>query len=644
MYLNDEKKQVVNNYINKSLLNKLLYLGRGLNIAEAFKGYINADYRYEHDTYNKLVNTLWNRGTKHIKDIFQGKEHGALKLLLGDTYAKIFKNVWDRSTLYIYSTGYDRRSYRTNKSTNLYLSRNIEKLKEGVYLAAIDFSLDKYFTDNKSNYEGISIISDIISIELDNNNPLVLEKIKEIVYNDNNIAILTREIIRGLLMSRNEEAHKVIGELLLAAKLQEGLRQAIVESMDECSKKAFIYILKIIIDNNLSRFSSVVRAFGTWTGIALDVERPKVINKCFEAAYNCLKNEVFRNECMDSNDNLLIYISIWAVAFDEVEDIDQIIYKLINSTEKYKKLVALQFLYDTQFMTFRHQVACTMTKETDLEVMTLVIKNLFGSLNSYSLKNNADDLNDYYELSENCHGIKLFNELKHMLDIMPKKEIQFKGSVFPWVDFKLTTAEIMEKMMLSVDGSYDSEIVDILIDYREKMNADTRGAFVETFLEQPENDKQKKALIEALGDRSSSVRQSAFEIVSKLPLSEEDYRLVESFLQYKSGDLRKNVIKMLLRQSNEEIVNCVERLTSSNNEKKRLAAIDIVSAIKGIKEQNSIYEKCLSCVASISDASQRERMLTTNIMKAAKDIKTFENGFGLYDKSVDYQVPPMEKK
>ena len=36
MYLNNEKKEVINNYINKSLLNKLLYLGRGLNIVEAF--------------------------------------------------------------------------------------------------------------------------------------------------------------------------------------------------------------------------------------------------------------------------------------------------------------------------------------------------------------------------------------------------------------------------------------------------------------------------------------------------------------------------------------------------------------------------------------------------------------------------------
>jgi hypothetical protein len=643
MYLNNEKKEIINNYINKSLINKLLYLGRGLNIAEGFTAYINADYNNGNHKYNELTSVLWKQDTKHIKDIFEGKEYGALRLLLGDTYAKVFKNVWDRAALYIYSTGYDRRSYRTNKSTELYLGRNIEKLKECVYLAAMDFSLDKYFADNKSKYEDIAIISDIIAIELDNNNPGVFEKIKEIVYNDNNISIVTREIIRGLLMSRNEEAHRIIGELLLAAKLQEGLRQAIVESMDECSKEAFIYILKIIIDNNLTRFSSVARAFGTWTGLALDIERPKVIKKCFDAAYNCLTNEVYRNECMDSNDNLLIYIGIWSIAFDEVEDIDQILIKLTNSTEKYKKLVALQFLYDTQFMMFRHEIACNITKVSDLEVVALVIKNLFGNLNAYNIEHNLDALKSYHKLNDNCHGIKLFNQLKNIVDIMPKKEIEFKGSVFPWVDFKLTTAEIMEKMILSVGLDYDAESVDILIDYKEKMSADTRQAFVESFLKQPKNGKQKNALIEFLGDRSSSVRQSAFKIVSKLSLSNEDYRIIENLLQYKSGDLRKNAIKMLLKQNNEGLVECVQRLTSSNNENKRLAAIDIVSGIKGTKEQKDIYEQCLSCITSISDASEKERMLTKNIVKDAKELKTFENGFGLYDKARDYQVDPIEK-
>lgn len=643
MYLNNEKKEVINNYINKMMLKKLLYVGRGLDIVEAVSEYNNASYKENVDKYNKLADTLWKNDTKHINKVFEGKEFGALKLLLGSDHAETFKIIWNRATEYVYSTGYCRRSYRTNKSSWLYLRKNIEKLEECIFLAATGFTLDKYFNNNKADYQDISVIADIIAVEIDNNNQAVLDKIKDVVYNDNNTAIITREIIRGLLMSKNAEAHKMIGELLLAAKLQEGLRQAIVESIDEGSVECFIYILKLIIDNNQIRFSSVVRAFGTWIGLVLDIERPKVVAKCFEAAYNCLINEGYKDECITSADNLLIYIGIWAVAFREVEDIGEVLSTLLSSNEKYKKLVALQFLYGTQFNTFRHQIACGVLAESDLEVIALAIKNLFGSLNAYSLMHNLKAVEDYSKLNEHYYGIELFNKLKVIIDKMPKKEVEFRGSVFPWVDFKLTTAEIIEKMILSVALSYNSEIVDLLIDYKEKMSADTRHVFVNVFLKNPNNIKQKLALIEACGDRSSSVRETAFKLVNSLELNNEDYGLVENLLQYKSGDLRKSAIKLLLKQSSEELADSVDRLLNSNNENKRLAAIDIVRAMEGRVEHKSIYNQCLNSITSMNDVSQKEKLLANNIDKDTKNIKNFNNGFGLYDRSKNYVIPAIER-
>lgn len=641
MYLNNESKEIINDYLNKSLIKKLLYIGRGIDIVEAFKGYINSTYNNQWDKYTTLADTLWKKDTKHIREVFEGKNYGALKLLLGDDSAKSFKIIWNRSTEYIYSTGYYRRSYRSNKSSELYLRRNVEKLVEFVYLAATGFTLDKYFMNNKDNYQDISVISDIIAVEIDNNNRQIFEKIKAIVYSDNNTAIVTREIIRGLLMSKNEDAHRLIGELLLAAKLQEGLRQAIVESIDEGSKEGFIYILKLIIDNNLMRFSSVVRAFGTWIGLAIDIDRPKVLKKCFDAIYNCLTNAEYKNECIASQDNLLIYIGIWSVAFNEVEDIDAVLKKLLSSNEKYKKLAALEFLYETQFYIYKHKVASSVLEEDDLEVIAFAVKNLFGNLTVNSVKN-VNYVKDYSKLEEQCYGIKLFTKLKNIVLRMPKKEIEFKGSVFPWVDFKLTTAEIMEKMLLSVALSYNGEIVDILVDCREKMNVDTRQIFVETLLKEPENCKQKLALIEACGDRSAFVRESAFKIINSLALTSEDYGVIENLLQYKSGDLRKSAIKLLLKQSSDQLAESINRLSSSKIENKRLAAIDLVSALEESPEHKEIYKQCLASITSMGEISQKEKLLASNIIKDTSTIKNFENGFGLYDKAKEYQAPPIE--
>jgi hypothetical protein len=257
------------------------------------------------------------------------------------------------------------------------------------------------------------------------------------------------------------------------------------------------------------------------------------------------------------------------VAFNEVEDIDAVLKKLLSSNEKYKKLAALEFLYETQFYIFKHEIACSVLEEDDLEVIALAVKNLFGNVAVNDIKR----VKDYSKLQEQCYGINLFNKLKNIALKMPKKEMEFKGSVFPWVDFKLTTAEIMANMLIAAAVSYNSEIVDTLIEYSEKMDVDTRKAFVENFLKQPENAKQRLALIKACGDRSAIVRKSAFEIINSLELPSEDYGVIENLLQYKSGDLRKSAIKLLLKQSSAQLEESINRLSSSKNENKRLAAI-----------------------------------------------------------------------
>ncbi|MFD2875184.1 hypothetical protein ACFTAO_03175 [Paenibacillus rhizoplanae] len=57
--------------------------------------------------------------------------------------------------------------------------------------------------------------------------------LKEAVYGDNQGAMLSRNMIKGTFLSHNQAAVQMMGELLLAARLQEGLRQSIMETMDE---------------------------------------------------------------------------------------------------------------------------------------------------------------------------------------------------------------------------------------------------------------------------------------------------------------------------------------------------------------------------------------------------------------------------
>ncbi len=85
-------------------------------------------------------------------------------------------------------------------------------------------------------------------------------------------------------MSSNTRLHEAVGKLLVAAKLQEGLRQAICENMDYGTAGAFMTLFHVIKENDLLRFSSVMRAVATWTGLVTDEEASLTVyrrNSCF---------------------------------------------------------------------------------------------------------------------------------------------------------------------------------------------------------------------------------------------------------------------------------------------------------------------------------------------------------------------------
>ena len=116
--------------------------------------------------------------------------------------------------------------------------------------------------------------------------------IKELVYSENNTAYLTRKMILGILRSDNREMHRMLGDLLLAARLQEGLRQAICEAMDEGTVEAFLTLLQVIEENDLIRFASVKRAVSTWIGIFDENSVDRVNGKLLGLMGRCLRDEM----------------------------------------------------------------------------------------------------------------------------------------------------------------------------------------------------------------------------------------------------------------------------------------------------------------------------------------------------------------
>lgn len=645
MYYYDKKYEVIKQYCEKLNAESNLSFGRNREIVNAILAchmIEEFDYDQREKRQSDLYNILWTENTDSLMRIFSGDEFNVLSTLFGEEWGRKFKKIWDNNSEYIYSTGWERRSFRTKFLDGLYLTTAVEKLNGMLQLVAENFSYKKYFASKDHSFAFNPVIPDLLALEIDENNETVINRIQEIVYGDNNTGMLSHEIIKGVLMSHSDKAHKWIGDLLVAAKLQEGLRQAIVECMDEGSREGFIYLLKVIMDHNLVRFSSVVRALDVWTGLGISAQKPSVVKNCLETAYRCLTEESYAAECLKSNDSLKIYMGLWSIAFEEVISTESKIQELMTSSEKHKRLVALFFLDQLQIPRFQHKHAVALLDNPDNEVNSWVLKNIYSDMPVYHFgEDYSVEILKYHNMDGVCSSENLFEKLHNMLDKMPKKELVFKGSIFPWCDTAISCDDILIKMMMVLTVHPTDNKVDLLLDYRDKMSVNTRQLLISVFLDKPKTVKQKIAMIEFMGDKSSDVRYDALKKVKKLSLSPDDYILIEQLLQYKAGDLRKNAISILLKQKPLELLGSITRLSNAKNENKQLAALDIISKIEKEEKYAEIVDECRGIAVVLSEISQQARILAEKITQSKQETFSATEGFGLFQAKQIISLPEI---
>ena len=86
--------------------------------------------------------------------------------------------------------------------------------------------------------------SAFIAAAIRQGNADVITATKEVFVAENNVGILSRELICAVERTDNEVLHDALIDLLKAAKLQEGLRQVILESGDSYNMDFYLKLLK----------------------------------------------------------------------------------------------------------------------------------------------------------------------------------------------------------------------------------------------------------------------------------------------------------------------------------------------------------------------------------------------------------------
>ena len=179
----------------------------------------------------------------------------------------------------------------------------------------------KEMTDCYSWTYRLNLWDYMVAARLDTGDKKVEEFVCEMLLGDNNTAVVTTDIIRAIVMCHNEKLHQLLADFLLAARLQEGVRQAVCENADCGTISAFLTIFKTIYDNNLIRFAAVKRAVAVWTGLCdpdhVDRITDKVLNIIHEAIDGGKDKAI---EFTKTNDSIQIMCGLWALGFYDIQD------------------------------------------------------------------------------------------------------------------------------------------------------------------------------------------------------------------------------------------------------------------------------------------------------------------------------------
>lgn len=552
--------------------------------------------------------------------------------------ADLFRYVTEHATEYPYSVGYTRRPYRTS-DISLHIAPILSQLISLFFLNAYEFDLLTYLTerdyplskDYRVQKEAIAIH---IAYAWDHDQPEVKKALHEIIYGDNQTALFDRSMIEGMLMSHQPEAYNMISELLVAARLQEGLRQSIVEQLDEGTLEATMTLLRTIIENDLIRYSSIVRALGTWTGINLESTNTRVSKQLITQAYEALSDQSVREEWLSSENANHIYMSLWATAVHEEQDVYERIQHLMDTGARYQKIVALYVLRNSQNKDLRLRIAQPHLAEEDDEIRYWVLVNY-----DYECYYSWETIRDMAALQLVVPRTPLledkqvrrqdFEHFRNLFSSLNGREISFQSSVLDFVQVSYSADLPIKKMLYLAAYDMDEQWISEILQLKDKLSPDLRGTILQHYLSNTDMPEQRQFVFASLSDKSMSNRELALKQANKLILNDTELQDIENLLKLKTGSLRQGAIQLLLNQPTDSLDTTVQRLIQSKSELQRLAGLETISELQSKPERSEQYERLLPLLDTIAKPTAKEQVLIDKL--GSTDKYNENNGFGLFD-------------
>lgn len=613
----------------------------------------NTDYYSEIDYGTKPFFKLKELISDNIWE--DKKYYKLLELFYGEELAPYVKNSWNKMSERIYQSGYYRRSFRAPNQKDYILVKQINFLRN-LLTKPSQYTSEGYKYYDLPIVEQIRYSSDIgindsytliWSEMIDEGNQQIYQLMEDIIYGKDPIGKVSRNIIKALLNSHKPEAWELVEKLLLSAQRQEGLRQTILETLDETSVGALQSLIKVIINEKLARFSSVVRAVDTWTGLGWEAEKETTIRNILAFADQFLTHPETIEKGIESKNNNEVYMALWSQGVTDIDASLNYVEKLLDKGTIEKKCLALKFASETSIYEKEIRLYNKALDEVNLQVFSFFLPRMISVTSSFKFPND-DTL------------IGLFDKVLHLAETIQEKEKTFEGKVFSWLNTKFSKDDLYS-VAINLIGEDQTKLERILAQF-DQLSLSLRESLARLvlkdfysysyyYMDQKKStnkvsDFQREFALKVIKDRGESIIASALNTLKHTELNQTEINSIQDLFKRKGANLRKHLIQLILLQNDENISSFTQNLIEKGDAEQRLAGLDILLQLNKEKRATDFIKQTVNSFNERKKITEKETILLKQLdPKSSNDILSIENGFGIYNPAniTPFELPKLDK-
>ncbi len=568
--------------------------------------------------------------TRAIRILDEGSARDRLRVFtcLFPKLAEAMEWTWQLFQGLPYQAGYARKAFRAPHDPALTRSRRESWLMSLIGEVA-EFQSDVLtpkwvaaWAPYISGYGGADEVGYLLAAVIDHGGPAgdeIFEILKDSAKGEHETGAMGRHVTRALLVASRPDGWDFMEKMLLAAQRQEGLRQAILESIDEAHPQAFQRMLKLILDQNLIRFSSVVRAVDVWFALNWDSATPRVISQTLEKVHSYMTDAEARKQALAKGDGEAVFLALWTLAFEDAARAVEPARELLGDKGLERRFGAVSLL-----ARLHHPAATPALLEaiddTDLRIAMTAF---------WALPGIADDEETAIFKGHAGTPEQRFALAEKLLARLPEKPPALKPLVWPWAEVSVQPSAVADQLVDCLGKQPLKKLLPYLtrFSFRGRYQVAARLGKMKNW-----DAESRQTMFNLVNDRDSAVRRVALESLKKVKITPEEGLALEDVLKRKASDVRRAVLTMLLKQPAESIEATTERLLGTKNANRRLAGLEMLRLqVESNKKIEACRERARKYQSDNTKLSDEEIDQLESILDTERGKYTLDNALGLLD-------------